>query len=42
MGAVCLLDIYTGIGAKEKRVSFYTIDMDKGSAFKEMWLKNDL
>lgn len=42
VGAVCLLDIYTGIGAKEKRVSFYTIDMDKGSAFKEMWLKNDL
>lgn len=38
-GAVCLLDIYTGMGAKEKRVSFYTINTDRGSEFKVFWLK---
>lgn len=39
VGAVSLLDIYTGLGAKENRVSFYTISTDRGSEFKEFWLK---
>ena len=29
----------SGMGAKEKRVSFYTINTDRGSEFKVFWLK---
>lgn len=32
-GSVCLLDIYTGVGARTNRVSFHTIDMEKGIGY---------
>lgn len=33
-GSVCLLDINTGVGSRKNRVSFHTIDMEKGISYR--------
>lgn len=33
-GSLCLLDIHTGVGARINRVSFHTIDLEKGIGYR--------
>ena len=33
-GSVCLIDIITGVGGRKKRVSVYTIDLEKGISYR--------
>ena len=33
-GASCLIDINTGVGSRKNRVSFYTIDLEKGISYR--------